>query len=328
MADKKPSNNNAQPIIIKRVKKVSGGHHGGAWKVAYADFVTAMMAFFLLLWLLNVTTDEQKAELAAFFIDPSHPKIASNVSGSDGVLGGTSQSKVGSMTEMNQPPITPLTRNQTPNDATDKDTKHVSESQFDRLKREQEEKDFTETKEKLQQAIQNDPELKELSQNLLVDMTIEGLRIQILDQQGEPMFPSGSAKMFQKTNKLISLVAKVIKNMPNNLSIRGHTDGKPFRGSGGYSNWELSADRANASRRALIANGVIASKIANVVGKSDTDHIEKKNPFDSKNRRISIVLLRDAVAKSEKSSGGVNSNNNTQWKKRTYQKSSGSVQFP
>ncbi len=322
-ADKK-----IQPIIIKRVKKVSGGHHGGAWKVAYADFVTAMMALFLLLWLINVTTDEQKADLAAFFIDPSHPKVSKVESGADGVMGGTSQSKIGAMSEMLQPPITPqLSRQDTPNDAKKEDLKHVFENQFDRLKKEQEDQDFMKASEKLQQAIRTDPELKELAKNLMVDMTSEGLRIQILDQQGKPMFPSGSAQMFQKTQKLMSHVAKIIRSMPNAISIRGHTDGKPFRGNGDYSNWELSADRANASRRVLIANGIPSSKISNVVGKSDTDHFNKDNPLDSKNRRISIILLRDSLTTGS-SAGGVHTNDNAPKKPRKYKKSRGTVQFP
>ena len=315
-------------IIIKRVKKVSSGHHGGAWKVAFADLVTAMMALFLLLWLVNVTTDEQKADLAAFFIDPSHPKISRVESGADGMLGGTSQSKVGAMSEMLQPPIPPdLSRENATKDAQKDDLKHVSESQFDKLKREQENKDFAQASEKLQQAIRTDSELKELSKNLMVDMTTEGLRIQILDQQGDPMFPSGSAQMFEKTEKLMALVAKVTQTMPNNISIRGHTDGKPFRGNGRYSNWELSADRANSSRRVLIEHGVPPAKISNVVGKSDTDHFNKDDPLDSQNRRISIILLRGSLAGS--SGGGVNANDNTPKKVlQPYQKSRGSVQFP
>ena len=320
---------NTQPIIIKRVTKGGGGHHGGAWKVAYADFVTAMMALFLLLWLLNVTTDEQKENLAAFFIDPSHPKVSRVESGADGVLGGVSQSPVGAMSEMLQPPVPPeLSRNDAKKDAKKDDMKHVSESQFDQLRKEQEEKDFAKTSEKLQQAISNDPELKELSKNIMVDMTSEGLRIQILDQQGKPMFASGSAKMFDKTQKLMSVVAKIIRTMPNNISIRGHTDGKPYRGDGSYTNWELSADRANSSRRALISNGIPASKIANVVGKSDTDHLNKSNPLDSKNRRISIILLRESLTSGESSGGGVNTNNNAPKKPSHYKRSRGNVQFP
>ncbi|MBL4588670.1 MAG: flagellar motor protein MotB [Alphaproteobacteria bacterium] len=320
------SDKNAQPIIIKRVKKSAAAHHGGAWKVAYADFVTAMMALFLLLWLLNVTTDEQKAELAAFFIDPTHPKVSKVESGADGVLGGTSISKVGAMSEMLTPPVPPLSRTEQQTNASDRDLKHVNANQFEKLKAEQEEKDFMEASEKLQQAIRNDPELKELSKNLLVDMTSEGLRIQIVDQQGKPMFASGSAKMFDKTQKLMTLVAKIVKTMSNDISIRGHTDGKPFRGNGGYTNWELSADRANASRRALVANGVPMSKIANVVGKSDTDHLNKDNPLDSKNRRISIIILKESITNG--SGGGVNTNNNAPKKPKNYQRSRGSVQFP
>ncbi|MGB1077145.1 MAG: flagellar motor protein MotB [Bdellovibrionales bacterium] len=335
MADQKKDNKkdkSAQPIIIKRVKKGGHAHHGGAWKVAYADFVTAMMALFLLLWLLNVTTEEQKENLAAFFIDPSHPKVSRVESGADGVLGGTSQSTVGAMSEMLQPPVPPqLSRKDVPEDANDKDLKQVSEAQLAQLQKEQEDKEFEKTRKKLEDAMSKDPELRELAKHLMVDMTTEGLRIQILDQQGEPMFASGSAQMPEKTRKLMGLVAKIIKGTPNDLSIRGHTDGKPYRGDGSYTNWELSADRANASRRVLLENGVSPAKVSNVVGKADTDHLKKDNPYDSQNRRISIILVRESLSQQGNSDGSIHSNNNNKkasQKPRAYQKSRGAVQFP
>ena len=284
-----------QPIIVKRIKKGGDGHHGGAWKVAYADFVTAMMAFFLLLWLLNVTTEEQKNEISNYF-DPTSPKVSREQSGSGGVLGGLSVAVDGAMTSDKQPPVAP------PMPAKNTATQKVGptpENMEDKALRDElerrEQKKFEEAKDKIEQAIQKSPELKEMAKNLLIDITPEGLRIQIVDQQGKPMFPSGSAQMYDNTRALIAMVAGVIKDMPNQISIRGHTDAVPYSRGGIYTNWELSADRANASRRVLVENAIPDSKIANVVGKADTDALIKEDPKDERNRRLSIILLRESL---------------------------------
>ncbi|PZQ45092.1 MAG: motility protein MotB, partial [Micavibrio aeruginosavorus] len=275
-----------QPIIVKKIKKGGGGHHGGAWKVAYADFVTAMMAFFLLLWLLNVTSEEQKKGIADFF-DPN-PKIAESVSGAGGMLGGLSISKEGAM----------VTDVQTMAPQTQADAAlrpDVSDAQFKEEQKKREEQNFKKAENAIKDAIKENPELKELEKNLMMDMTPEGLRIQIVDSDGKAMFPSGSAQMYERTQKLLQKVSEIIKKMPNEVSVRGHTDGVPYSKGNGYSNWELSADRANASRRVLVASGFPEDKVNNVVGKADTDHLVIAKPNDEKNRRISIILLREEL---------------------------------
>ena len=285
MADDKTTDA-VQPIIIKKII-VGGGHHGGAWKVAYADFVTAMMAFFLLLWLLSVATDEQKNAISNYF-DPSHPKIAESVSGSDGLMGGVSISTVGAMTT----DLQPLT-NPTPTGGAgegDAETKEDGSNAETEAKAE-EIKDFEDAQEELKKALEAIPELAAISDQILIDMTPDGMRIQIIDKDGKSMFESGSATMLQRTVLLIGTVTGAIKDLPNTISIRGHTDSSNYAPGATYTNWELSADRANATRRTMENFGFDAEKIGNVVGKSDTDPLIKDNPSDPQNRRLSIILL-------------------------------------
>jgi chemotaxis protein MotB len=281
-----------QPIVIKKIKK-GGGHHGGAWKVAYADFVTAMMAFFLLLWLLNVTTDEQREAISNFF-DPTHPKVSSAVSGAGGVLGGLSMAPQGAMATnlqeiINNQPETPPSSTKA---NTEQSQQEQSVEEAKELIRQHEEKEFEKTQEAIRQAIQDDPELSQLAKNLIVDMTPEGLRIQIVDQEGEPMFPSGSARMYEKTQKLMGKITAIINTMPNEISIRGHTDSVPYGPRAEYTNWELSTDRANSSRRTLLNAGLPAERLHNVMGKADSEHLLPDDPKNAQNRRISIVLMK------------------------------------
>lgn len=320
MADKQDE---LQPIIVKKIKKGGGGHHGGAWKVAYADFVTAMMAFFLLLWLLNVTTKEQKEGIAEYF-DPN-PKITVSESGSGGLLGGLTVSPDGAMVETTQPITAPTPTDQS---GSKSDPSTIAEEKLREEIAKRENAEFKEVEKQIQEAIQESPELKELSKNIMMDITPEGLRIQIVDQDGNPMFPSGSAEMYDKTRKLMTQVAQVINKMPNELSIRGHTDGVPYGKGASYTNWELSADRANSSRRVLIDAGVPENRINNVLGKSDKDHMFE-NGKDARNRRISIILLREALTYEQgahRSSAAVKrleTEGNS-----LYKRSSGSVEFP
>ncbi|MCK6418306.1 MAG: flagellar motor protein MotB [Alphaproteobacteria bacterium] len=293
--DSKEEDKKSEPIIIKRINK-GGGHHGGAWKVAYADFVTAMMAFFLLLWLLNVTTQEELNAISNYF-DPTDPKIARPESGAGGILGGLSVAAQGAMATVQQPvvsqrPTPDLTRPQ-PKTPEQKKSENLEKAK-EKLRKE-EEKKFDDTKKKIEKAIKEDAELKELAKNLIVDITPEGLRIQIVDQDGEPMFASGSAQMFDKTRKLITKVAQVIQTLPNQLSVRGHTDSTPYAQGATYTNWELSADRANASRRVLLESGTPVKRLNNVVGKADTEHLFPANASDPRNRRISIILLKEEL---------------------------------
>ena len=313
-----------QPIIIKRVKKGGhAGHHGGAWKVAYADFVTAMMAFFLLLWLLNVTTEEQKKGIADYF-DPN-PKIATMESGANGMLGGLAISKEGAMVQdqkvsspqQNDPALRP---GQDP----------ITDEKLKEEIRKREEANFKKAEAALKKEMEADPELKELQKNVMMDMTPEGLRIQIVDQEGKPMFPSGSAEMYDRTKSLLEKVAAVIRKMPNEISVRGHTDGVPYSKGTGYGNWELSADRANSSRRVLVAAGFPDKMVNNVLGKADKDHMMPDKPNDERNRRISIILLREELVTqvgANMSTDAVKEQNRAK-KDPLYRRSSGSVDFP
>ncbi len=323
----------ARPIIVKRIIQ-GGGHHGGAWKVANADFVTAMMAFFLLLWLLNVTTDEQKRGIADYFAPTSASR---QQSGSGGILGGQTLNKDGArvgdaskptvVIELTPPPVRDTGEDETQEgrpekETADEDGKSEQESEkaagddgekgeeketeerppteeelLNKLA-EQEQKEFAEAEAKLRQAMEDLPELEELKRHVIIDNTPERLRIQIVDQDGRSMFPSGSAGMHEHTAKILEQVAKVVLNTENNLSITGHTDSIPFRtGGDSYGNWELSSDRANASRRALMGFGIPANRIARVSGLADTEPLIREDSAHPSNRRISVVLLRQAASR-------------------------------
>ena len=171
----------------------------------------------------------------------------------------------------------------------------VNPSEVDRLAQELEQERFAQAEAELRQALESVPDLSDFAKNLIVDQTPEGLRIQIIDQEGRSMFASGSADMFQHTQRLMALVVDAIKKLDNPVAIKGHTDSTPYSNSEGYSNWELSTDRANSSRRALLAAGLPASRIASVVGRADQEHFVPDEPFSPRNRRISIVLLRQAA---------------------------------
>ena len=318
---------NAPPLIIKKIKRPkSEAHHGGAWKVAYADFVTAMMSFFLLLWLLNVTTDIQKRGIADYF----DPTIASkSQSGAGGVLGGLSMGPPGAQDVSASPPSFQLAvaalrqpdegeegdlagssgqgdagdkvggataSNQTGGATANakKPVEQMTEMELQKRIEQREEKQFAAAEFALRQAIQDVPELKNLSDNLIIDRTPEGLRIQIIDQEKRSMFPLGSAQMADSAQKLMALVALVVQKLPNKVSITGHTDAAPYAFGRNYTNWELSADRANASRRELVSDGVSADRIEKVVGLADRDPLAPEDPRAPRNRRISIVLLREA----------------------------------
>ncbi len=286
------------PIIIKKVKKNAGGHHGGAWKVAYADFVTAMMAFFLLLWLLNVSTDEQKALISSYF-SPADPRVAVSQSGSGGVLGGLTISEDGAMTSNKTPlvahPGALTASNRSARTEVDGDLNESSDAELVKEMERRDEERFKSAEESLRQAIASQDDLKALAQNLLIDQTPEGLRIQIIDQEGKPMFPLGGILPLEDARLLLKLVTKVIMDMPNMISIRGHTDSRPYGTGAKYTNWELSADRANASRRVMLESTLDIKRIENVMGKADREHLLIDEPNSPRNRRISIILLRESI---------------------------------
>ena len=286
MADHGPT------IIVKKVVGGGHGHHGGAWKVAYADFVTAMMAFFLLLWLLNSVTQEQLEGISNYFAPAS---IARTTSGSGDVFGGTAISSDGAMRSQTSNPT--ITLDLPPPKAgaglPDSTEQAVSEDEAEKVLAEKEDQQFEEAAREIRETLDQLPQLQQIAGSLVIDQTAEGLRIQVVDQEGLAMFPSGSANMLVHTREALGLVAKVIAKLPQELSITGHTDAVKYAGGEtGYTNWELSADRANATRRTLIEAGVASDRLARVVGAAAQDPLISDDPKSPRNRRIAIVLLR------------------------------------
>ncbi|MBL6932077.1 MAG: flagellar motor protein MotB [Rhodospirillales bacterium] len=281
-----------QPIIIKKVYKSGGGHGGGAWKIAYADFVTAMMAFFLLLWLLNSVTQEQLEGISNYFAPST---ASSSSSGSGDILAGKTIGEEGvSQVDASRPSV--VVDLPPPKvgaaDIQDVEEGEASSQQLEELQKQQEEEQFEKAEEALNEAIKAIPQLKQLAKSLMIDNTPEGLRIQLVDQEGLAMFPSGGSDMYLHARKVLELVSQVILEMPQNIAISGHTDAAKFVSDTGYSNWELSADRANNARRVLKDLGVTDERVARVVGRADTEPLMPDDPKNARNRRLSIVLLR------------------------------------
>ena len=280
-------------IVIKKVKKVSGGgHHGGAWKVAYADFVTAMMAFFLLMWLLNTTSPEQKKGIADYFAPAS---VSQTTSGAGGILNGTALGDDGSAQAGSQAVIQQTAPDSTPSQDTSTSQSQQSgqsaQDAKDAQSRAREEAAFESAAESLKQALQDMPELAELSKQILVDQTPEGLRIQLIDQEGRSMFKENSAVPNDRARILLRAVAKVINQLPNRISIYGHSSASA--GGKNPKDWPLSAARADASRQILQSAGVDADRVYQVSGKAASEPLYPDDPTLPGNRRITIVLLRE-----------------------------------
>lgn len=274
-----------QVIVIKKKNRGGhGGHHGGAWKVAYADFVTAMMAFFLLLWLLSSTTKEQKMGIAYYFNPPNN---ATQSGGGSGIMGGQSVINTEGQAPFDAPAI--------PAQASNSEDLAVM-AKDDAL--------FRQVAEELKKAVLNIPQLKSLLENLQVDITPEGLRITLRDTEGRPLFAEGRPELLPHAAQLMALVAAVVQPMPNQLAIGGHTDVTPFaEGTGrvgdhdaAYSNWELSADRAQVARRLLVSEGVQERRIDRVAGFAGQSPLLPDAPADVRNRRITVVVLRSKRA--------------------------------
>src|SRR5260221_11547130 len=283
-----------QPIIIKRIKKSSGaGHHGGAWKVAYADFVTAMMAFFLLMWLINTTSPEQKRGIADYFAPAS---VSETTSGSGGILGGTALSNDGSKSQGSRDVVEALAPQAPPNQQ-DPGQNPSSKAAGDPAREAQEKAEeaaFASAAQSLRQAMQQMPELAELSKNIIIDQTPEGLRIQLVDQEGRSMFNQGTATPNDRAKLLLRALAKIINQLPNRISIYGHTSANAGQGGKAEGDWTLSAARAEASRRILQSGGVDAARVYQASGKATSKPLYPVDPTLPANRRIAIVLLREA----------------------------------
>ncbi|WP_433853470.1 flagellar motor protein MotB [Stenotrophomonas nitritireducens] len=284
------ASNDAKPtVIVRRVKKVQGGgHHGGSWKVAYADFVTAMMAFFLVMWLLAATSKPERAAISEYFRNPS-PLSGTSATPAPGMAGpggaSTSMIKLGGATDISRGNSDDPFQNQREAVPTPVDEREREKKQLEALKQE------------LEEAISKSQALEPFKDQLLLDITPEGLRIQIVDKQNRPMFDMGSAKLMPYTREILRELSRFINQVPNHISISGHTDITAYSTQLGYSNWELSADRANAARRALLEGGMGEDKVARVIGLSSSVLFDKTDPQNPINRRISIVVMtKDAEA--------------------------------
>ncbi|MEK6748931.1 MAG: flagellar motor protein MotB [Pseudomonadota bacterium] len=276
MASKPTANATSGPtIIVKRIKKVAGGHHGGSWKVAYADFVTAMMAFFLLLWLLNNLPGDKKDGVAKYFRAP----------GSTLVEGGGAGEVKGSGV------------------IADRKLDETSLTEEEEVSLQDKQKKLAEDKQRLEQlkatiaeAIKANPTLTAFKDQLIMDMTSEGLRLQLVDKDNRPMFDSGGADVKPYMRTMLREITKSLSPLPNKVSITGHTDAVAYMGRPDYSNWELSVDRANAARREMAMMGYPIDKFARVVGLASTVLYKPEQPLDSMNRRTSIVVLTQEAA--------------------------------
>ena len=323
-------------ILIRKEEVVEGGHHGGAWKVAYADFVTAMMAFFLLMWLLNATTQEQKRGIADYF-SPQND-LARSTSGYGGPFGGRTPNSDGALASdrgavqvMEGPPIQAWTAEDEesadttaarlraeggprgavadrvpavsaaelrggakPNAPTQARLTPAAPTDLD-IQAELEKREraaFERAAQQIRDEVATDPSLADLARQLMIDVTPEGLRIQLVDAEKQPMFATGSAVLNERARAVLAKVAPVLLRLPEQVSVSGHTDSTPFKGDG-RTNWDLSADRANATRRLLVESGLPEGRLRSVSGMADRDPLLVDDRFAAANRRIAIVVLRD-----------------------------------
>ncbi|MFM2068253.1 MAG: motility protein MotB [Pseudomonadota bacterium] len=275
-----------QPIIIKRIKK--GGHaaHGGAWKIAYADFVTAMMAFFLLMWLLGSTAEGDKKGIADYFNSPLKVALMGGGSGSgdsSSVIKGGGQDLTRSSGQVRNGEIEAEKR------TFNLQALKAEQAAAERVRLEA-------LKGKVEEVLANSPKLAAFKGQIRLDMTREGLRIQIVDDQNRAMFDSGASEVQPYMRELLRAIGGVLTEVPNKLTLEGHTDAKPMGSGGpGYSNWELSSDRANASRRELQLGGLAENRILRVQGLAASVPFDRDDPYNPINRRISIIVMtRDA----------------------------------
>jgi chemotaxis protein MotB len=292
------ANEDKRPIVIKRIKKVVGAGHGGAWKIAYADFVTAMMAFFLLMWLLGSTSRGDLNGISEYFKTPL--KVA--------LMGGTGSGDSSSIIKGGGQDLT-RSEGQIKSGEQPQEKKIINlkatKQEFLRLEHVKELEKLKELKTNLEKIIDSDAKLKKFRNQILLDITSEGLRVQIVDEKNRPMFQSGSAELESYTKDILHAIGSVLNEMPNKISLSGHTDAQPYVTSDRrYSNWELSADRANASRRELIKSGLAEEKIVRVIGLSSAVLFDKVHPLNPINRRISIIVMNKRAEEAALRDGG------------------------
>jgi chemotaxis protein MotB len=292
------ANEDKRPIVIKRIKKVAAGAHGGAWKIAYADFVTAMMAFFLLMWLLGSTAKGDLKGISEYFKTPLRVALAggSGSGDSSSVIKGGGNDLTKSTGQVKNGDVPSEKKMITIKAATEELLKMEKDKELEKLK---------ELKQSIENAINSNAKLQQFKSQILLDITSEGLRIQIVDEKNRPMFKIGSAVLEPYTKEILQEIGKTMNQMPNKVSLSGHTDAQPFAADRkGFSNWDLSADRANASRRELISGGMDEAKVVRVVGLSSAVLFDKTDPFNPINRRISIIVLNKKAEEAAQQDGG------------------------
>lgn len=275
-------------IIIKKVKGHGHGHHGGAWKIAYADFVTAMMAFFMLLWILGATNEQQRKGIADYFT-PTVIQLQ-NSGGSNGLFGGKS------VVAPDGTSVRPETEGRRPVTAAGSDNNTPSPDREQGQGRDAQRKAFEQLTQLIKRKMAADPTLKGLQGQVKFVKTRDGLRIDLVERADFTMFALGTAAPTQAAGRLVQTVAQAISDTPNRLTVRGHTDALGFSRSGDKSNWSLSTARADATRRLLMGAGIPGERFRRIEGVADTDPYVKDNPTDPRNRRISITLLYDDPA--------------------------------
>ena len=294
MAEKEPV------IVIKKYTIAAAGAHGGSWKVAFADFMTAMMAFFLLMWLLGSTTTGDLEGIADYFKTPLKIALTGGSGSGDAssVIKGGGQDLSRRAGQVKRGEVEQKKR-----------LLNLEAAQAERVEKAALEK----LKGALENAIDASPDLQQFKKQMHLDITADGLRIQIVDEQNRPMFDSGSAQLKPDTKEILREIGAVLNDVPNRISLAGHTDATPYSGGEkGYSNWELSADRGNAARRELVAGGMKENRILRVVGLSSAVPVTPEDPLKPENRRISIIVMNKKTEESIISDGNKPENDNTE----------------
>jgi chemotaxis protein MotB len=294
---------NEQPVVIKRVKKIAAGHHGGAWKVAYADFVTAMMAFFLLLWLLSATTTAQKMGLAEYFT----PTIGIKDSMGIGVKGGLHASEAGKskndlvevglvVGQVRQGDVAAA-----PNDVKgESDPDAEAASKNEKVMENHDDSEMSAAAQDIKQALDKDEDLKDYKNNVLIQETPEGLKIDMIDDAKKPMFVPGGAILTETGKKVLDSMARMVAKTPNNIAIKGHTDSPSATQNPQYTIWELSADRANSARRMLATTQLEPERVVKVEALADKELLVPQEPSNPRNRRITLIILRGSYFRDPK----------------------------
>jgi chemotaxis protein MotB len=270
-----------QPIIVKKIiEEAHDAHHGGAWKIAYADFVTAMMAFFLLMWLVGATDEQQRQGLADYFT-PTLVEFRQNSAGSDGIMGGDSiiardnyphrAAQTGSRTIV-------LPRDATGGERDSSEQRHREAQRFEQLRQE------------IERRIAADPQLRNLRDHISFTQSDQGLRIDLVDEADYSMFHLGTDRLLPQAQRLVSEVAQVIAGVPNQVVVRGHTDSRPYGRGQGMNNWMLSTSRAEATRTTLERSGVPFARFSRIEGVADREPYVADR-LDPRNRRISVTLV-------------------------------------